>query len=202
MDSTRSDKCIKKMKQLIKFTKLTVKDTNYILVKKNDGCLDKGELLGPLGRTWFEEDKRKCELIQDFMKEVEQTKEKNRKVITSQKIFINSLKDNYLDVVHKREQDLEEFLRSLELTLEENKKALYIQRRIVKDLNKTRDLEFSDEPENCWLVRKHILNKFVEAARHVLIHNRLVSRLSILKALTEENIRQFEMASCKQLSYL
>lgn len=121
MDSKRSGQCTKKMKQLMKFTKLTVKDTNYILVKKNDGCLDKGELLGPLGRTWFEEDKRKCELIQDFMKEVEQIKEKNRKVIISQKIFINSLKDDYLEIVHKRKQDLEQFLSSLELTLEEKR---------------------------------------------------------------------------------
>lgn len=176
-----------------KITSLSLHDKNYILLKKNDECVNRHDLLGPLGRTWHEEKHRKQTTLKRFIEEVEKIKEKNRKVLTSHKVYLNTLDIDYVDVIEKRERDMEEFLKSKEITYIECKKPLFMRRRLIRSSNDQSDAQFTDMPDSCWTVRKRALDKFIEAARRVLIYKRLLTRLAVLKMMNEENVKIFEV---------
>ncbi|KAG8260888.1 hypothetical protein J6590_086545 [Homalodisca vitripennis] len=197
---TKQTKKPQKSKQKTKPLKLTTlsrHDNNLILLKKNDECAGDNILLGPLGRTWNEELERKKNKMDSFMKEVEIMKERNRRALVSQKEFLNEANYDYEAIVRDREIEYSEYQKSKELPPNNTNKPVYICRRTLRYLNQPLP-EFPKTPTNDWIVHREILNKFVEAARSVLIHRRLLTRLSILKTLTDDDIKFCELGGIRR----
>lgn len=180
----------------LEIPKLTKQDQNLILLKKNDACTSGNELLGPLGRSLSEELTRKKTLLKPFMEEVEKIKHNNRRALISQKTFLNETEFNYMEILDRREKELAEFNESKTIKFDETNKPVYLRRRVIRDLKQHRETQFHETVSMEWLVRSHVLNRFVEAARRVLIHSRLVARLATLRSLTEEELRFVGSGGC------
>uniref|UniRef100_A0A1B6M3E7 Uncharacterized protein n=1 Tax=Graphocephala atropunctata TaxID=36148 RepID=A0A1B6M3E7_9HEMI len=193
--SNKQQKCKQGTKPL-KLTTLTKHDNNLILLKKNDECTNENVLQGPLGRSWDEELERKKNKSDNFMKEVEIMRERNRRALVSQKTFLNEANYNYEAIMEERYLENIEYQKSKELPLNDSNKPVYICRRTLRSL-KQQVVEFPKAPKNDWIVHRVILNKFVEAARRVLIHQRLLARLNILRTLTDEDIKFCELGGVK-----
>uniref|UniRef100_A0A1B6GZU5 Uncharacterized protein n=1 Tax=Cuerna arida TaxID=1464854 RepID=A0A1B6GZU5_9HEMI len=196
---TKNTKKSQKSKQRtkpLKMTTLTKHDNNLILMRKNDECAGENFLLGPFGRTWDEELERKKNKSDNFMKEVQIIKERNRRALVSQKAFLNEANCDYETIARDREMEYSEYQKSKELAPNNTNKPVYISRRTLRHLKKP-VTEFPKTPTNGWIVHREILNKFVEAARRVLIHKRLLVRLSILKTLTDDDIKFCELGGIR-----
>lgn len=67
-----------------------------------------------------------------------------------------------------------------------------MRKRIENRINYQRDYQ----PEFCtlepWLKRFIILARFIRVARNIIIRNRLLKNLAILKELTEKDLEKFE----------
>lgn len=196
MNSKKSNKQKNKFK-VLEIPKLTKQDNNLILLKKNDECTSGNEPLGPLGRSLSEESERKKLHLKNFMREVEKIKDNNRRALITHRTFLNEVEFNHLEILENREKELAEYNKSKRITLDEpNKKPVYIRRRVVRDLKLEKKMKFFETVPNEWIVRSLILNKFIETARRVLIHRRLIARLAKLKSLTEDDLKFVESGGC------
>lgn len=196
MTSKKSNKQKPKFKAL-EIPKLTKQDNNLILLKKNDECTSGNELLGPLGRSLSEESERKKTHLKSFMEEVEKIKDNNRRALITHRTFLSEIEFNYLDILENREKELAKYNESKRINVDEpNMKPVYLRRRVIRDLKLEKKMKFFQMVPNEWIVRSHILNKFIEAARRVLIHRRLIARLANLKSLTEDDLKFVESGGC------
>lgn len=170
---------------------LTKHDDNLILLKKNDNCTKHNQLLGPLGRSLSEDMEIKKNTLKKFMAEVEFIKEKNRKALISHKPFLNNCGYDYLEILKQRELERGEFATSKEIVCEESKQPIYIKRRVIRNIEQNKEKRLPNASTSP-LARQLRLNMFVEAARRVLVHARLVKRLHVLKSLSNNELILFE----------
>lgn len=186
---------MKNNKNCIKFSKVSTKlpstltkhDDNLILLKKNDNCTKNDQLLGPLGRSLSEDTEIKKQTLEKFMSEVNQLKDKNRKALISHKEFLNDGGYDYLEILKQRELERNAFEKSKEVIFEELKKPIYIKRRVMRNIQQNNGTTLPKALSSP-LARQIVLNRFVEAARRVLIHSRLMKRLNVLKSLTNHDL--------------
>lgn len=59
---------------------------------------------------------------------------------------------------------------------------------ILSYFQDTSDYDFDPNPDDNWFIRFHMYNKFINAAKIIIIKNRLEKRLNIFKALIANNI--------------
>lgn len=170
--------------------KHNIHEVNKKILKKYTKPRSDNDIIGPYNKYRDEYLRIYNAKKQKFLRVAKNYNDHNQKLLSS-----CSKSDDY-DVT-------EEFRNELELTREDeidytpefckNCSAVLIRKRIEKPINFNAIYKRQFCTLEPWLKRYLILSKFIRIARNLIIKNRLIKVLAILKTLKDENVKRYEI---------
>ncbi|XP_044763024.1 uncharacterized protein LOC123319983 [Coccinella septempunctata] len=189
---------------------LNIDQVNKKILQRKPFVRPDYDLLNPTGNYHDEHlkmYKEKCARFADIAKKYREFNEQTfltskEKLLKDYENFIEGVSEDFFHLKQKEteseiKEDFYEKMRNYEVDGRRER------RRLIRNIHEKLDTTTNDYCIEPWFKRYLILNKFIYYARAVVLKNRLLKNLEILKQLNHEKIQELEQKHlrCRNESY-